>query len=64
MCFANAVLQLLVRSPSFWNLFRKLGDLSLTEPSAGDLETGGPTPLALVLHLKRILYDVAADGIV
>ena len=64
MCFANAVLQLLVHSPSFWNLFRELGDLGLAEPSAGDPETGGPTPPALVLHLKRILYGVAADGIV
>lgn len=27
MCFANAVLQLLVHPSPFWNLFRKLGDL-------------------------------------
>jgi hypothetical protein len=27
MCFSNAVLQLLVHSPPFWDLFRKLGDL-------------------------------------
>jgi hypothetical protein len=27
MCVANAVLQILVRSPPFWNLFKKLGSL-------------------------------------
>jgi hypothetical protein len=27
MCFANAVLQLLVHSPPLWDLFRELGDL-------------------------------------
>ena len=27
MCFVNAVLQLLVHSPPFWNMFRELGDM-------------------------------------
>jgi hypothetical protein len=27
ICFANAVLQILVRSPPFWNLFKELGSL-------------------------------------
>ena len=44
-CFANAVLQLLVYSPQFWNLFRELGDLKGLR-GAGGLETGGgATPL-------------------
>jgi ubiquitin carboxyl-terminal hydrolase 10 len=42
---ANAVLQLLVHSPPFWNLFRELGDLKGQRGAAG-LETGGgATPL-------------------
>jgi hypothetical protein len=46
MCFANAMLQLLLHSPPFWNLFRKLGDLKW-QREAGGLETGGSaTPLA------------------
>jgi hypothetical protein len=46
MCFVNAVLQLLVRSPPFWNLFRELGDLK-GQRAAGVPETGGgETPLA------------------
>jgi hypothetical protein len=45
MCFANAMLQLLVHSPPFWNLFRELGDLK-GQRGAGDPETGGgATPL-------------------
>lgn len=45
ICFANAVLQLLVRSPPFWDLFRKLGDLKGQHGATG-LETGGgATPL-------------------
>ena len=44
-CFANAVLQLLVNSPPFWNLFRELGDLKAQHeegvPKTGD----GATPL-------------------
>ena len=45
MCFANAVLQLLVHSPLFRNLFRGLGDVK-GQRAAGGLETGGgATPL-------------------
>jgi hypothetical protein len=40
MCFANAVLQLLVHSPPFLNLFKNLGDLN-TQRGAGGPETGG-----------------------
>ena len=45
VCFANAMLQLLVRSPLFWDLFKELGDLNV-QRGARDLETGGgATPL-------------------
>jgi hypothetical protein len=45
VCFANAVLQLLARSPPFWNIFRELGDLK-GRRGGGDLGTvGGMTPL-------------------
>ena len=45
ICFANAVLQLLVYSPPFWNLFRELGHLK-GQYGAGASETGvGATPL-------------------
>jgi hypothetical protein len=46
ICFANAVLQLLVNFPSFWNLFGELGDLK-AQRGAGLPETGGggATPL-------------------
>ncbi|KAH9987493.1 hypothetical protein BJV77DRAFT_1070467 [Russula vinacea] len=45
MCFANSVLQLLVHSPSFWNLFRELGGLT-GQLGVGGLETGrSATPL-------------------
>jgi ubiquitin carboxyl-terminal hydrolase 10 len=45
MGFANAVLQLLVHSPPFWDLFRVLSNLN-GQRKAGDLETGGDsTPL-------------------
>ena len=37
MCFANSVLQVLVRSPPLWNLFRQLGDLK-------GQRGGGPEP--------------------
>ena len=38
----NAVLQLLIHSPPFWNLFGELGDLK-GQREAGGLETGGST---------------------
>jgi ubiquitin carboxyl-terminal hydrolase 10 len=45
ICFANAVLQLLVKLPPFWNLFRELDDLK-GQRGAGVPETGGgATPL-------------------
>ncbi|KAF8471381.1 hypothetical protein DFH94DRAFT_637134, partial [Russula ochroleuca] len=45
MYFANAMLQLLVHSPPFWNLFRELGDLK-GQRGAGDVEADdGATPL-------------------
>jgi hypothetical protein len=45
MCFVNAVLQLLVHSPPFWNMFRELGDLK-GQHGAGLATGGGATPLA------------------
>ena len=45
MCFANAVLQLLVRSPPFWNLLRELGDLKGHRGEAGPETDGRATPL-------------------
>jgi ubiquitin carboxyl-terminal hydrolase 10 len=45
MCFANAVLQLLVHSPPFWNLFREL-DVMKRQRGARTPDTGGgATPL-------------------
>ena len=44
MCFASAVLQLLVRSPRFWNLFKELGDLKGKCGQSG-LETGSDATL-------------------
>ena len=40
MCFANAVLQLLVRSPPLWDLLMELGDPK-GQRGAGGLNTGG-----------------------
>ena len=45
MCFANAVLQLLVHSPPLWNLFRQLGDLKELRVEGGPASGGGATPL-------------------
>jgi ubiquitin carboxyl-terminal hydrolase 10 len=45
MCFANAVFQLLVHSPPFWNLFREVGDLKGQRGAGGPKTCGGPTPL-------------------
>jgi ubiquitin carboxyl-terminal hydrolase 10 len=45
ICFANAVLQLLVNLPPPWNLFRELGNLK-AQRGAGTPDTGGgATPL-------------------
>jgi ubiquitin carboxyl-terminal hydrolase 10 len=57
MCFANAVLQLLVNSPPSWNLFRELADLK-AQRGAGFPETGGgATPLvdATVRFFKEFI---------
>ena len=58
MCFANAVLQLLVHSPSFWNLFREVAGLKGPR-GVGGLETGGgATPLvdATVRFLEEFVF--------
>ena len=58
MCFANSVLQLLVHSPSFWNLFRELGGLT-GQLGVGGLETGrSATPLvdATVRFLEEFMF--------
>ena len=52
MCFANAVLQLLVHSPPFWDLFRELDDLK-------DRHGEGPeTPLtgATIKFFKEFMF--------
>ena len=46
ICFANAVLQLLVHSPPFWNLVRDLGDLKRQRGARGPEIGGSATPLA------------------
>jgi len=59
ICFATAVLQLLVNLPLFWNLFRELGDLK-GRRGAGVPETGGgATPLvdATVRFFKEFLVE-------
>ena len=45
MSFANAVLQLLVCSPPFWNLIRELGDLNRQSRTEGPESGGCRTPL-------------------
>ena len=45
MCFANAVLQLLVHSPPFWDLFRELGDLKGTRGAGLSETSDGVIPL-------------------
>jgi ubiquitin carboxyl-terminal hydrolase 10 len=56
ICFANAVLQLLVNSPPFWNLFRELGHV---KAQRGAPETGVATPLvdATVGFFKQFLVE-------
>jgi hypothetical protein len=50
MCFANAVLQLLVHSSPFCKLFRELGDLK-GQCGAGGPETGGPIMVDATVRL-------------
>jgi hypothetical protein len=59
ICFANVVLQLLVNSPPFWNVFSELGYLK-EQRRAGVPETGGgATPLvdATARFLKEFLVE-------
>jgi ubiquitin carboxyl-terminal hydrolase 10 len=59
MCFANAVLQLLVNSPPSWNLFRELADLK-GQRGVGVPETGGgATPLvdATVRFFREFIVE-------
>ena len=44
MCFVNAVLQLLVHSPPFWNMFSELGDLERRRGAGCPETNGGATP--------------------
>jgi hypothetical protein len=59
ICSVNAVLQLLVHSPPFWNLFREMDNLK-SQRGAGGLETcGGATPLvdATVRFLEEFMPE-------
>ena len=58
MCFSNAVLQLLVHSPPFWNLFRQLGDLKGQCGAEGPEAGGRATPLvdATVRFLEEFVF--------
>jgi hypothetical protein len=59
MCFANAVLQILVRSPPFWNLLKELGSLK-GQRGGGVPETdGGVVPLvdATTRFMEELLVE-------
>lgn len=58
ICFANAVFQLLVNSPPFWNLFRELADLT-RQRGAGLPGASGATPLvdATVRFFNEFVVD-------
>ena len=57
MCFANAVLQLLVHTPAFCDLFGELGDLKGQREARGSKTGGGATPLvdALVRFFEEFV---------
>lgn len=60
MCFANAVLQLLVYSPPFWRLFKELSRLmGQREQGEGQGRGDGATPLvdATVKFLEEFVYE-------
>jgi hypothetical protein len=59
ICFANAVLQLLVNLPPFWNLFRELGDLKGQRGARVPETGGGATPLvdATVRFFKEFIVE-------
>jgi len=59
MCFANAVLQLLVYCPPFWKLFKELGRLIGQRGRGEGQESGGSsTPLvdATVKFIDEFVY--------
>jgi ubiquitin carboxyl-terminal hydrolase 10 len=58
MSFANAVLQLLVHSPPFWDLFRQLGSLKGQRGAEGSETGGGATPLvdAMVRFFDEFMF--------
>ena len=60
MCFANAVLQLLVYCPPFWRLFKEVGRLMGRQEREESQESGGgATPLvdATVRLLEEFVYE-------
>jgi ubiquitin carboxyl-terminal hydrolase 10 len=60
MCFANAVLQLLVYCPPFWKLFRELGRLIGPRDRGEGQGTGGSSTLlvdATVRFLEEFVYE-------
>jgi Family of unknown function (DUF6535)/Ubiquitin carboxyl-terminal hydrolase len=62
-CFANAILQLLINSPPFWNLFKEFDDLK-GQRGVGVPETGGgATPLvgATVRFFKEFMVEESAS---
>ena len=58
MCFANAALQLLVRSPQFWNLFKEMDDLKGQRGATGPETGDGATPLvdATVRFFEEFMF--------
>jgi hypothetical protein len=58
MCFANAVLQLLVYSPPLQNLFRQLGDLKRQRGGAPE-PSGCATPLvdAMIRFFEEFMFE-------
>jgi len=60
MCFANAVLQLLVYCPAFWKLFRELDRLIGPRDGGEGQGTGGSATLlvdATVRFLEEFVYE-------
>jgi ubiquitin carboxyl-terminal hydrolase 10 len=60
MCFANAVLQLLVYCPPFWKLFRELGRLMGPREREEGQRIGGSAALlvdATVRFLEEFVYE-------
>jgi ubiquitin carboxyl-terminal hydrolase 10 len=60
MCFANAVLQLLVYCPPFWKLFKELGRLMGPRDRGEGQVTGGSATLlvdATVRFLEEFMYE-------